>query len=233
MARLRAARRAIPASSTRHVPVNGRPAATQAQTQTKTRHPAALSKEERDRLILDNQDLVQSQATHLKNQLPAHLERDDLVSHGQIGLLKAADSYNHTSHIPFRVWAHFKIRGSIIDAFRRRRYRDEMHVGLDDHNGRVRETEGATAFPEPLSSTDPLANLIAAERHKRIQLALRSLPAGERRAVRTILNDEYLSTQGRREGVSEVTICTRRLKALQKLREYMRRQGLSAADLLT
>lgn len=177
-----------------------------------------LTQADRETLALENQDLVQSQASKLKNQLPAHLERDELVAHGQIGLLKAIDSYN-PSHIPFRVWASFTIRNAILDAFRRKRYREEMNPGLDH-------------APEQTVDPDPDSALLQKDQRRRIELGLRRLPADERRAVRTILDEKYLAHQARVEGVSEVTICTRRLKGLQRLREYMERLDLTADDLL-
>ncbi len=181
--------------------------------------PHAITPEIRARLCEEAQDIVNAQVTRLKKVLPAHLERDDLAQEGQIGLLKAIDSYNPDSHIPFRVWAHFKIRGAILDAFRRRRYTAEMHPGLDD-------------APEQSAEPDAEEATLHREQVERIRLALRSLPAGERRAVRTLLSGRFLADAGKREGVCAVTICTRRQKGLALLREYMKGRDLTAADLL-
>lgn len=48
-----------------------------------------------------------------------HLEKDDLMSIGVIGLIDAIGKYDYSKSVPFEAYATLRIRGSIIDAMRK------------------------------------------------------------------------------------------------------------------
>lgn len=51
-------------------------------------------------------------------RLPAHVQRDDLVSAGQLALVKAARSYDPATGVPFGSYARLRIRGGLTDELR-------------------------------------------------------------------------------------------------------------------
>lgn len=57
-------------------------------------------------------------ALRLRKTLGQLAELDDLISYGQTGLLEAARRYDPERGVPFRAFAHFRIRGAMIDGTR-------------------------------------------------------------------------------------------------------------------
>ena len=56
--------------------------------------------------------------TGLLCALPPHIEVDDLISVGAIGLMDAIEKYDPTRGAKFKTYAEFRVRGSILDELR-------------------------------------------------------------------------------------------------------------------
>lgn len=74
----------------------------------------------RDAAVIECLPLVKRMATGIHRQLPAHVDLDDLVHDGVLGLLDAADRYDpaRETHASFQTFAKYRIRGAIIDGLR-------------------------------------------------------------------------------------------------------------------
>jgi RNA polymerase sigma factor for flagellar operon FliA len=72
----------------------------------------------RDRLILTYAPLVKFVAGRLGASLPAHVDEQDLVSYGLLGLIGAIERYDPGREIKFETYAISRIRGAIIDELR-------------------------------------------------------------------------------------------------------------------
>ena len=72
----------------------------------------------RDRLILTYAPLVKYVAGRLGSGLPAHVDDDDLVSYGLLGLMGAIERYDPDRDVKFETYAIARIKGSIIDELR-------------------------------------------------------------------------------------------------------------------
>jgi RNA polymerase sigma factor for flagellar operon FliA len=72
----------------------------------------------RDRLILNYAPLVKYVAGRLGSGLPAHVEDDDLVSYGLLGLIGAIERFDPERDIKFETYAIARIKGAIIDELR-------------------------------------------------------------------------------------------------------------------
>ncbi|MGH2994714.1 MAG: RNA polymerase sigma factor WhiG [Gaiellaceae bacterium] len=72
----------------------------------------------RDRLILTYAPLVKYVAGRLGSGLPAHVDDDDLVSYGLLGLIGAIERFDPSRDIKFETYAISRIKGSIIDELR-------------------------------------------------------------------------------------------------------------------
>jgi RNA polymerase sigma factor for flagellar operon FliA len=73
---------------------------------------------ERDRLLLEHLPMVRYLARRIHERLPQHVELDDLVSAGVVGLIDAFSKFDHTKHVQFKSYAQFRIRGAILDSLR-------------------------------------------------------------------------------------------------------------------
>ena len=78
-----------------------------------------LTKEEKQKIILENTPLVKKVASKIFFKLPkdSGIEFDELVNTGVIGLIKAIDRYNRDK-AKFSTYAYIRIRGEILDYLR-------------------------------------------------------------------------------------------------------------------
>jgi RNA polymerase sigma factor FliA len=72
----------------------------------------------RDRLILTYAPLVKYVAGRLGSGLPAHVDDDDLISYGLLGLIGAIERYDPDRDVKFETYAIARIKGAIIDELR-------------------------------------------------------------------------------------------------------------------
>jgi RNA polymerase sigma factor FliA len=72
----------------------------------------------RDRLILTYAPLVKFVAGRLGASLPSHVDEQDLVSYGLLGLIGAIERYDPDREIKFETYAIVRIKGAIIDELR-------------------------------------------------------------------------------------------------------------------
>jgi RNA polymerase sigma factor for flagellar operon FliA len=72
----------------------------------------------RDRLILTYAPLVKFVAGRLGASLPQHVDEQDLVSYGLLGLIGAIERFDPDREIKFETYAISRIKGAIIDELR-------------------------------------------------------------------------------------------------------------------
>lgn len=85
---------------------------------TKTSVTAANPFATRDQLVLEHMDLVRAIAGQVRRGLAVHIEMDDLMHAGMMGLIDAAARYEEGKEVPFTVYAKHRIRGSVLDSLR-------------------------------------------------------------------------------------------------------------------
>jgi RNA polymerase sigma factor for flagellar operon FliA len=69
-------------------------------------------------LVIAYEYLVKSTAASIARGLPNHVDYDDLVSDGFIGLMDAITKYDSSYGYKFETYASFRIRGEILDRLR-------------------------------------------------------------------------------------------------------------------
>ena len=79
---------------------------------------AKVSSLERDRLLTEHLPSVRYLAHRIHERLPQHVELEDLVSAGIVGLIDAFNKFDHTKNVQFKSYAQFRIRGAILDSLR-------------------------------------------------------------------------------------------------------------------
>src|ERR1700735_3488050 len=80
--------------------------------------PTAPTQTERDRLVLEHLPLVRAIAVRVYENLPVHVDLDDLIHAGVMGLFDAALKYNEDKQVSFRGYAKHRIKGAILDSLR-------------------------------------------------------------------------------------------------------------------
>jgi len=77
-----------------------------------------LSAAEKDLLVLEHLSSVRYIARRIHERLPQHVELDDLISAGVVGLIDACGKFDHSKKVQFKSYAQFRIRGAILDSLR-------------------------------------------------------------------------------------------------------------------
>lgn len=72
----------------------------------------------RDELVLEHLPLVRAIAVRVYENLPMHVELEDLVHAGILGLFDAAGKYDDSKQVLFRGYAKHRIKGAILDSLR-------------------------------------------------------------------------------------------------------------------
>jgi RNA polymerase sigma factor for flagellar operon FliA len=81
--------------------------------------PNRLTLEEQQQLVMQYSPLVRRVARSLPLEIPGLLEFEDAVGYGTCGLVEAVRRYDPSKGTNFHAYAVRRIRGSMIDAFRR------------------------------------------------------------------------------------------------------------------
>lgn len=101
-------------------------------------------------------DLVHQVVEITARTWPSHVDRDELVSAGMLGLVQAAERWRPATGVPFRAYAAQRIRGAVLDAAR----------GLDplgrDTRVRIRKAERAKEALRASLERDPTVEEVAA-----------------------------------------------------------------------
>ncbi len=98
----------------------------------------------RDRVVLEHLPLVKAIAVRVHENLPVHVDVDDLVHAGILGLFDAANKYNPEKQVVFSSYAKHRIKGAILDSLR------QLDWASRDMRRRHKQVEAAT---RDLSST--------------------------------------------------------------------------------
>jgi RNA polymerase sigma factor for flagellar operon FliA len=73
---------------------------------------------EQEQVLLDHLPIVRFLARRIHERLPQHVDIEDLVSAGVVGLMDAFTKFDPAKKVQFRSYAQFRIRGAILDSLR-------------------------------------------------------------------------------------------------------------------
>ena len=94
------------------------PAASASVSDSDVTAAVPISAEDRDRLLVEHLSTVRYLARRIHERLPQHVELDDLISAGVVGLIDAFSKFDHGKKVQFKSYAQFRIRGAILDSLR-------------------------------------------------------------------------------------------------------------------
>lgn len=134
---------------------------------------AKLSK--RDRVVLEHLPLVKAIAVRVYENLPVHVDLDDLVHAGILGLFDAATKFDPEKQVVFSSYAKHRIKGSILDSLR------QLDWASRDLRRRHKQLEAATReLASELQRTPTEAEIaerlgVDVERWRQLMIDLRSV----------------------------------------------------------
>ncbi|MGP8227128.1 MAG: FliA/WhiG family RNA polymerase sigma factor [Terracidiphilus sp.] len=73
---------------------------------------------EQEQVLLEHLPIVRFLARRIQERLPQHVDIEDMVSAGELGLMDAFSKFDPAKKVQFRSYAQFRIRGAILDSLR-------------------------------------------------------------------------------------------------------------------
>jgi RNA polymerase sigma factor for flagellar operon FliA len=80
--------------------------------------PVETLNSDQEKLLLEHLPIVRFLARRIHERLPQHVDIEDLVSAGVVGLMDAFAKFDPRKKVQFRSYAQFRIRGAILDSLR-------------------------------------------------------------------------------------------------------------------
>ncbi|MEE2987596.1 MAG: FliA/WhiG family RNA polymerase sigma factor [Nitrospinota bacterium] len=77
-----------------------------------------ITPENREAIIMEYAPMIKYVASRIALRLPPHIEVDDLISVGVLGLMDAIGKYDPNRGAKFKTYAEFRVRGAILDELR-------------------------------------------------------------------------------------------------------------------
>ena len=143
-----------------------------------------VATKDRNQIVLDHLTLVKAIALRVRENLPVHVDLDDLVHAGVLGLFDAVDKYDSGKKVEFRVYAKHRIRGAILDSLREqdwasrdlRKRQKQADVAAHDLGARLGRTPTEAEIAGEMG--------LEVEKWRRIQMELRGATVAAQPAQR-------------------------------------------------
>ena len=144
-------------------------------TSVSTRKRQKISQEVRDQIVLEHLPLVKAIAIRVHENLPVHVDLDDLIHAGVLGLFDAVTKYDDDKNVAFHAYAKHRIKGAILDSLR------QMDWASRDLRKRQKQVDAATQDLSSKLGRTPDENEMAeqmgvsVDRWRQMQVQLRTV----------------------------------------------------------
>jgi len=134
-----------------------------------------ISQEVRDQIVLDHLPLVKAIAIRVHENLPVHVDMDDLIHAGVLGLFDAVTKYDSAKNVAFQSYAKHRIKGAILDSLR------QLDWASRDLRKRQKQVDSVThdlslklnRMPADVEVAQAMG--VSIERWRRMQMELRTV----------------------------------------------------------
>jgi RNA polymerase sigma factor for flagellar operon FliA len=131
--------------------------------------------QDRDQIVLNHLPLVKAIAIRVHENLPVHVDLDDLIHAGVMGLFDAVTKYDDEKNVAFHSYAKHRIKGAILDSLR------ESDWASRDLRRRQKQVEAITRdlssklgrTPNDQEIADTMG--VGMDRWRRMQIELRTI----------------------------------------------------------
>lgn len=133
-----------------------------------------VSQEMRDQIVLEHLPLVKAIAIRVHENLPVHVDLDDLVHAGVLGLFDAVKKYDAAKNVAFHAYAKHRIKGAILDSLR------QLDWASRDLRKRQKQVDAVTRLLSMKLGRVPAESEVAEEmglsmrRWRQVQMELRT-----------------------------------------------------------
>jgi RNA polymerase sigma factor for flagellar operon FliA len=139
------------------------------------RRRTRISEQVRDQIVLAHLPLVKAIAIRVHENLPVHVDLDDLIHAGVLGLFDAVIKFDASKNVAFHSYAKHRIKGAILDSLR------QMDWASRDLRKRQKQVDAVTQALAAKLGRNPsdaeVANEmgLSIERWHRMMMELRSI----------------------------------------------------------
>jgi len=139
------------------------------------RRRSRLTQERRDQIVLEHLPLVKAIAIRVHENLPVHVDLDDLIHAGVMGLFDAVIKYDNSKNVAFHAYAKHRIKGAILDSLR------QLDWASRDLRRRQKQVESVTRDLAAKLGRTPQESEVATEmgldmkRWHKVQMELRTI----------------------------------------------------------
>jgi RNA polymerase sigma factor for flagellar operon FliA len=145
-------------------------------TTRSSKHPQdQITHNQRDQIVLDHLPLVKAIAIRVHESLPVHVDLDDLIHAGVMGLFDAVAKYDDAKNVAFHAYAKHRIKGAILDSLR------QLDWASRDLRRRQKQVDSATrdlvaALGRNPNETELAERMgVGMDRLRRVQMELRTV----------------------------------------------------------
>src|SRR4051795_3093478 len=134
-----------------------------------------ISQEVRDQIVLEHLPLVKAIAIRVHENLPVHVDLDDLIHAGVLGLFDSVTKYDSTKNVAFHAYAKHRIKGAILDSLRQmdwasrdlRKRQKRVEAATQDLSTKLGRTPSESEMAEELG--------VSVQRWRQMQVQLRTV----------------------------------------------------------
>ena len=140
-----------------------------------TRRNPTVSHHQRDQIVLEHLSLVKAIAIRVHESLPVHVDLDDLIHAGVMGLFDAVEKFDNEKNVAFHSYAKHRIKGAILDSLRQldwasrdlRRRQKQMESVTRDLSSRLGRNPNEAEVAEQMG--------VGMDRWRRMQMEMRTV----------------------------------------------------------
>ncbi len=173
----------------------------------------------REAAIKERMAEVEVIARRESRRFVSHLDLHDLVQAGCVGLVDAANKY-HPDRGKFEAYAYFRIKGAVIDANKRRAYREELNVSIQEFS----DSRDGWLPPHLDRCTAPLPDAVMEREQalRRVQEATAGLSRKDQRLLQAWSDGATVREQCKVSGLNQSQTRDRVVEILAAVREAVR-----------
>lgn len=139
--------------------------------------------------------LVRHVVSQMTRTLPTHVNHDDLMGAGMLGLATAIAHYNPDRGTQFRTYAEFRIRGQILDELRRLDILSRDQRGWSKRIRAAVQSLAASLGREPSAEEVATSLQISLEAYRGLERDLRPQPVSTESLVIELAEDQPLPSE--------------------------------------
>jgi len=193
--------------------------------QPRYRHIPTEGKEIKSEVVKEYLPFVRQVVNGISSGLPSHMDKEDFVACGVVGLLEAMERFDPSYNVDFKTFAAQRIRGAVLDELRKVNWMPRTTYGQlrriqqveQDLSNKLGRTPGMEEVAQELSWSQPYVEKIYNQAHNRSPMSLENLltdPSSEETQEVSLPGSPFISPEESVEKQERKEILARAIREL-------------------